>query len=169
MPWALVFSRHPLDNRAMSHIVDITVMTDIPRISPVEAHAKLSDGWTYVDVRTTQEFEAGHPAGALNVPLSHREGPNPDFVHVMKAVFANDARLVLGCKAGVRSLRAAQALVAAGFTNVIDQRAGWDGVRSPFGQLVEPGWLQNGLPREDGAPAGRTWADLQSRTQAAAE
>ena len=144
-------------------------MTDIPRISPVEANAKLADGWTYVDVRTTQEFEAGHPAGAFNVPLSHREGPNPDFLPVMKAVFANDAKIVVGCKAGVRSLRAAQALAAAGFTSVVDQRAGWDGVRSPFGQLLEPGWTQNDLPKEDGVPAGRAWLDLKSKIQAAAE
>jgi rhodanese-related sulfurtransferase len=140
------------------------VMTDISRISPVEASAKLSEGWTYVDVRTTQEFEAGHPAGALNVPIAHADGPNPDFLPVMKAVFANDAKIVVGCKAGGRSLRAAQALVAAGFTNVIDQRAGWDGARNPFGKVVEPGWLQTGLPTEGGAPAGRAWADLRSKS-----
>ena len=34
-------------------------MTDPTRISPQEASAKLAEGWTYVDVRTTQEFEAG--------------------------------------------------------------------------------------------------------------
>ena len=139
-------------------------MGDIKRISPGEASAKLSDGWTYVDVRTTQEFEAGHPAGALNVPISHQEGPNPDFVRVMSAAFAKDAKIVVGCKAGGRSLRAAQALVAEGFTNVVDQRAGWDGARNPFGQIVEQGWLQAGLPAEDGAPAGRSWADLQKKT-----
>lgn len=138
-------------------------MADIEKISPVEASAKLSDGWTYVDVRTTQEFEAGHPAGAVNVPISHREGPNPDFARVMKAAFPVDAKIVVGCKSGVRSMRAAQALVAEGFTSVVDQRGGWDGSRDPFGQVVEPGWLAAGLPREDGAPAGRSWADMQSK------
>src|ERR1700733_11169721 len=135
-------------------------MSDIQRVSPKEASAKVSDGWIYVDVRTTDEFEAGHPAGAVNVPISHPDGPNPDFVRVIKASFANDAKIVVGCKAGGRSLRAARTLVAEGFTNVIDQRAGWDGTRSPFGELVEPGWLQAGLPAEEGAPAGRSWADL---------
>jgi rhodanese-related sulfurtransferase len=140
-------------------------MGDIKRISPMEASARLLDGWTYVDVRTTQEYEAGHPAGALNVPISHQEGPNPDFVRVMKATFAKDAKIVVGCKAGGRSLRAAQTLVAEGFTNVVDQRAGWDGSRDPFGQIVEPGWHQAGLPREDGVSAGRSWADLRGKTQ----
>jgi rhodanese-related sulfurtransferase len=138
-------------------------MGDIKRISPAEASAKLSDGYIYVDVRTTQEFEAGHPAGALNVPISHQEGPNPDFARVMNAAFAKDAKIVVGCKAGGRSLRAAQALLAEGFTNVFDQRAGWDGARNPFGQVVEPGWLQAGLPKEDGAPAGRSWPDLRKK------
>ena len=40
------------------------------RISPAEAFAKMKDeGFTYVDVRTPEEFEAGHPEGARNVPL----------------------------------------------------------------------------------------------------
>jgi rhodanese-related sulfurtransferase len=139
------------------------IMTDIVRISPVEASQKLSEGWTYVDVRTTQEFEAGHPAGALNVPIAHREGPNPDFIRVMKANFPTDAKIVVGCKSGTRSQRAAQALVAEGFTNILDQRAGWDGTRSPFGEVAEAGWVLSGLPREDGAPAGRSWPDLRSK------
>jgi rhodanese-related sulfurtransferase len=141
----------------------VAVMTDIKRVSPAEASAKLAEGWTYVDVRTTQEFEAGHPAGALNVPISHQTGPNPDFVPVMNAAFGKDAKIVVGCKAGARSLRAAQALVADGFTSVVDQRAGWDGARSPFGELVEPGWLQAGLPKEDGSPAGRSWDELRKK------
>src|ERR1700691_3848688 len=116
-------------------------MTDIKRVSPTEASAKLAEGWTYVDVRSTQECEAGHPAGALNVPISHQTGPNPDFGRVMNAAFGKDAKIIVGCKAGARSLRAAQALVADGFTSVVDQRAGWDGARSPSGELVEPGWL----------------------------
>lgn len=138
-------------------------MIDIERISSTEASAKLSDGWTYVDVRTVEEFEAGHPAGALNVPWQLPTGNNPDFIDVMKVAFASDAKLIVGCKGGARSLRAAQALVAAGFTNVLDQRAGWDGARSPFGQVVEKGWLQLALPREAGAPAGRSWVDVRSK------
>ncbi len=35
------------------------------------------------------------------------------------------------------------------------------GSRDAFGQLTEPGWLPAGLPREDGSPPGRTWADLK--------
>jgi rhodanese-related sulfurtransferase len=143
-------------------------MADIPRISPQEASERLAQGWTYIDVRTPQEFEAGHPAGAVNVPSSLLAGggmvPNADFVPVMEALYGKDAKLVLGCKTGVRSMKAAQMLAAAGFTSIVDQRAGWAGARSPFGQLVEAGWEGAGLPSEKGTPEGRSWADLQKRS-----
>jgi rhodanese-related sulfurtransferase len=142
-------------------------MTDIKRVSPQEALELTKDGWTYVDVRTEQEFADGHPASAFNVPIAHMGGgsmtPNPDFLALMEKAFGKDARIVVGCKAGGRSLRAAQALVGAGFSNVIDQRAGWDGARDAFGQMGEPGWSRVGLPTEAGAPAGRAYADVKAK------
>jgi len=142
-------------------------MSNPTRISPQEASAKLAEGWTYVDVRTAEEFEAGHPPGAVNVPLMHAGSggmtPNPDFVHVMNAAFAKDAKIVVGCKAGGRSLRALQVLAAEGFTSVLDQRAGWDGSRDPFGQVTEPGWSRAGLPVEQGNPSGRAWEDMKRK------
>jgi rhodanese-related sulfurtransferase len=142
-------------------------MTSPNRISPQEASEKLAQGWTYVDVRTAEEFAAGHPPGAVNVPLMHAGGgsmtPNPDFLRVMVAAFAKDAKIVVGCKAGGRSLRAAQKLSVEGFSSVVDQRAGWDGARDPFGQLSEPGWSRAGLPAEQGQPSGRSWEDMKGK------
>jgi rhodanese-related sulfurtransferase len=89
--------------------------------------------------------------------------PNPDFIRVMGAAFPKDARIVVGCKAGGRSLRAAQMLAAEGFTQVVDQRAGWDGARNPFGQVTEPGWSRAGLPVEEGQPSGRSWEDMKRK------
>jgi rhodanese-related sulfurtransferase len=144
-------------------------MTDITRISPREASEKVADGWTYVDVRTTEEFEAGHPAGAFNVPIAHAGPggmvPNADFLPAMKASFPLDGKIVVGCKSGGRSMRAAQALAAGGFTRVVDQRAGWDGARGPFGQVTEPGWLAAGLPTEEGRPSGRSWLDMSLKVK----
>jgi rhodanese-related sulfurtransferase len=148
-------------------MVESKAMTDIQRLTPAEASAKIADGFTYVDVRTPQEFEAGHPAGAFNVPIALNGpagmAPNDDFIRVMLASFGKEGRVVVGCKAGVRSMKAAQALVAAGFTNVLEQKAGWDGQRSPFGQVLEKGWSQAGLPVETGSPAGRTWDELRAK------
>jgi rhodanese-related sulfurtransferase len=142
-------------------------MADPTRISPQEALEKMSEGYVYVDVRSETEFLEGHPKGALNVPIMHVGAggmtPNPDFLKVMLASFRKDAKIVVGCKAGGRSLRAAQTLHAQGFTNVLDQRAGWDGARDSFGQLTEPGWSRAGLPLEKGALAGIAYSDIQKK------
>ncbi|HEY3253455.1 MAG TPA: rhodanese-like domain-containing protein, partial [Polyangiaceae bacterium] len=44
-------------------------VAEIKPVTPEEAAELLSQGHVYVDVRSEPEFEAGHPAGALNVPL----------------------------------------------------------------------------------------------------
>jgi len=142
-------------------------MANVIRISPQEASDKLKEGFTYVDVRTTEEFEAGHPAEAVNVPIALSVpggmAPNPDFVRVMAAAFPKDAKIVVGCKAGGRSMRAAQTLLAEGFTNVVDQRAGWEGARNPFGKITEPGWSLLDLPRDKGQPSGRSWDEMKKK------
>lgn len=126
-------------------MVALRAMSSPVRISPAEAHAKItSEGFTYVDVRTPEEFAEGRPAGSINIPLGD------DFVRAVEARFAKDAKIVVGCKAGGRSLRAANALIAAGFTNVLDQRAGFDAARGSFGEVTEPGWSRAGLPQEAG-------------------
>src|SRR6185369_17046470 len=92
----------------------------VVRITPAEAHNKMiHDGFTYVDVRTPEEFAEGRPAGAINVPFDDA------FVDAMEKAFPKDARLIIGCQAGRQSLRAARALVTVGFTHVVEQRAGF--------------------------------------------
>lgn len=98
------------------------------------------EGFVYVDVRTAAELVAGFPEGARHVPLDDA------FVATMQATFARDQKLVVGCAAGVRSLRAVAQLVDAGFTHVVDQRAGFLGVKDAFGRTLEPGWSACGLP-----------------------
>lgn len=120
-------------------------MSNVVRISPAEAHARMTrEGFTYVDVRSPEEFAAGRPAGSINVPL------NDAFVDEMETRFAKDAAIIVGCKQGLRSLRAAMALIDDGFTNVVDQRAGFDAARGPFGEVTEPGWARAGLPQDIG-------------------
>src|SRR5258705_1436335 len=98
----------------------------LQRISPQDAKRLMADeGYTYVDVRSIPEFEAGHPAGAANVPLLHRGPagmtPNPEFLTVMMACFAKDAKLVVGCQGGGRAMRAADELARAVSTQVGQQ------------------------------------------------
>jgi rhodanese-related sulfurtransferase len=134
-------------------------MTGVRRVSPEEAHKLMTEeGYQYLDVRTEAEFAAGHPKGAHNIPFMLAEPggmvKNSEFASIAKAVYVSDARLVVGCKSGGRSLKAAAELVALGFTNIVDQHAGFDGARNGFGQLVEPGWSEKGLPTETSTPGG---------------
>ena len=133
------------------------------QVSVTEAHALMSQGSTYVDVRSRPEFEAGHADGAINIPLAERTGPNPDFVHVMKTLFQLDAKLLLGCQVGGRSMRAAAILESFGFTDVSNVKGGFAGMRDPMGRLIDPGWEESGLPVETGAPEGRRYEDVAAR------
>jgi rhodanese-related sulfurtransferase len=137
----------------------------VERISPEEALGRMNDdGYVYVDVRSVPEFEAGHPKGAYNVPLSHHGPggmrPNPEFLAIVEASFPKDAKLIVGCKMGGRSAKAAQVLEQAGYVNLLDQTAGFDGQRDPFGQVKVPGWGPSGLPTATEAEPGRSWEAL---------
>ncbi len=136
-------------------------------VSPEEASALLAAGYVYVDVRSEPEFEAGHVPGALNVPLLNQGPggmtPNPEFLAVMQQAFGKAEKMVIGCKAGGRSNKAADQLAQAGFSELTEMSAGWDGSRDAFGRVV-PGWSNQGLPVEPGKPQGQAYADVKQRT-----
>ncbi|HET9958519.1 MAG TPA: rhodanese-like domain-containing protein [Polyangiaceae bacterium] len=138
----------------------------IQSVTPEQAHELMQQGATYVDVRSEQEFEQGHPPGSLNIPIAHQRAggmaPNPEFLKVMQALFATDANLVLGCKAGGRSRRAAELLQQAGYVSLSDMSAGWDGSRDAFGRPL-PGWHHRSLPVETGQPEGQRYEDLKAK------
>lgn len=136
------------------------------QVSPEEANALLSEGYRYLDVRSEREFAEGHPAGAFNVPINVAGPagpvPNPDFLGVVERALGK-TKLVVGCKAGPRSRRATAMLEAAGFDDLAEMSAGWDGTRDTFGRAL-PGWSKLGLPSETGAPAGHGYTDLAKKT-----
>jgi rhodanese-related sulfurtransferase len=138
----------------------------IKPVTPAEAAEQMLQGAVYVDVRSEAEFEQGHPEGALNVPLLKNApggmAPNPDFLKDMQAAFGTTEPLIVGCKAGGRSRRAAEALIAAGYTDVADQVAGFDAGRDAFGRPL-PGWSRVNLPIGKGQPAGQSYPDVKNR------
>lgn len=142
-----------------------------PRVAPAEADRLVrEEGYLFLDVRSVPEFGAGHPAGAYNVPLAEPDGagrmqPNPEFVAVVSAAFDKDQPLVVGCRSGSRSERAARALLDAGFERIVEQRAGWGGTRDAFGRATEPGWHAAGLACATRALAGRDYAALRHRSR----
>lgn len=137
----------------------------VKRVTPDEAAGLLQQGWTYVDVRSVPEFEQGHPEGAYNVPFLHKGPtgmtPNERFSQVMQAHFATDHKLVVGCRTGARSLRAAEQLLALGYEQVVDMRGGFSGERDPTGQVTCPGWEASSLPVSSSAAPGHSYAELE--------
>ena len=124
----------------------------IRQVTPGEAaHALSADPRAvYLDVRTVEEFDAGHPAGARNVPVflfdaSGRPRPNPEFLGVVRRHFVPDTPLLLGCRSGMRSQRAAEMLAEAGYADLANVRGGFGGSDDT------PGWAESGLPVETGS------------------
>jgi len=122
-------------------------------VSPREAHDLMQNDpdYVYLDVRSVPEFEAAHPAGAINIPLMHLTPgvgmtPNPEFASVVEASLPKDSRLVVGCKTGGRSARACEIMEQMGYKRVANVRGGFVGAMNNLGQITEPGWSMLSLP-----------------------
>ena len=131
---------------------------DIRETTPPEAYETLraDPAAVYLDVRTEAEFEAGHPAGARNVPVvffdpaTRQPRPNAEFITTVERHVPRTAKLLVGCQSGGRSARACELLAQAGFTDLTNVRGGFGGAHDQSGRVVVPGWREAGLPVETG-------------------
>lgn len=82
-------------------------------VSNSEARRLVEAGARLVDVRTPQEFAAGHIPGAVNIPVQ-------DFERRMGELTGKERPIVLYCRSGARSSRAARMLKSAGYAEVHD-------------------------------------------------
>jgi rhodanese-related sulfurtransferase len=142
----------------------------IKETTPQEAHELLQKepNCVYVDVRTVREFLAGHPQGAVNIPLAFPDPAqgmimNPDFVRVVEAHFPKDKKVVVGCQAGPRSDAAARLLQEAGYQDVSSMQGGFGGMRDPFGRVIAPGWSSLGLPVSQENGEGVSYESLSAK------
>jgi rhodanese-related sulfurtransferase len=138
----------------------------IRRVDPDEAADLLEQGWTYLDVRSVAEFNESHAEGAYNIPLLDFEPgrglvPNANFLREVLGTFDLARPLLVACKSGGRSARAAAILAESGFSNVVDMRGGFYGEVDQTGVVSCPGWSQRGLPVASGDEPGRSYTDLK--------
>lgn len=77
------------------------------------ARARVAAGARLVDVRTPEEFDAGHIEGAVNLPLDALPGR-------IGELGPPSTPIVVYCRSGRRSADAAAQLRAAGFTDILD-------------------------------------------------
>ena len=141
----------------------------IQNISPQEAKDLLESdqGYVYVDVRSEFEFEQGHPAPAINIPIkqmnqsSQMLEDNPDFLEVLEANFPVDAKLIIGCAAGPRSAEACRILAQQGYQDLSNVEGGFGGMRDMSGQVLKEGWMQLGFPVASGDGGERAYSALK--------
>lgn len=133
-------------------------------------------GITVIDVRTPWEFQfVGHIKGAYNIPSNfvsthftvkgqtylyngrpvtarksrYQWVKNPDFLYYVGKLVKNNlnAKIILYCRSAHRSSRAADVLVKAGFSQVYNMTAGFEGGfgKHPYRRMTD-GWQHAGLP-----------------------
>jgi rhodanese-related sulfurtransferase len=91
-----------------------------------EAFDRQSKGARIIDVRTPQEFRAGHPKGARNISPQQIKGDSTGL--------KKDDEVLVICASGHRSARAAHQLAGMGFANVSNVAGGlqaWAGAGLP--------------------------------------
>ena len=111
--------------------------SDAPEILPQDLMARLAAEVPPVvlDVRTPQEYAAGHVPGALNVPHKALAGRLADVLSF------RDREIVLYCERGKRSTMARGVLLEAGFTSVRHLRGHmveWRRQQLPENRVTEP-------------------------------
>ncbi len=85
---------------------------------PAAARALIETGATVLDVRSPDEFAAGHVPNAVNVPVE----TVPSRLAEIEALVGSDRSkpIVVYCAAGGRAAKAKTALDEAGFTKVVN-------------------------------------------------
>jgi molybdopterin/thiamine biosynthesis adenylyltransferase/rhodanese-related sulfurtransferase len=95
------------------------IKEQISEVDPSEVHGMLDDGVALVDVRETEEWDAGHLPGATHVPRGYLES------RIEGAVPDRAQRVVLYCASGTRSALAAKTLTDLGYGNVESMTGGY--------------------------------------------
>jgi len=91
-------------------------VVEYKKISAADAKARIDSGDELIilDVRTQEEFDAGHIEGAILVPNETIIDEQPELLPDL------DAEILVYCRSGNRSGQAANKLIAMGYTNVVD-------------------------------------------------
>ncbi|MFP3904508.1 MAG: rhodanese-like domain-containing protein [Armatimonadota bacterium] len=100
---------------------DCNTDADVQNITAAQLQEMMNDGQPLVlaDVRTQEEYDAGHIPGSLHLPL--------DEIAQWSQTLDPDTRICCICAIGGRSAEAAETLVKAGFSDVYNLTGGMNG------------------------------------------
>jgi len=108
-----------------------------------QARALLAEGYTWLDVRTSFEYDEGHVPDSVNIPIITSTGRrfdssvgdrvyvnqkiNTDFTKEVEKRFPDkNAKIIVGCSDGrKRSIMALETLEKAGFTHLVGLKGGF--------------------------------------------
>ena len=119
---------------ALENFPELVETTDRVTAPALQRRLGESDAPLVLDVRTEKEWDGGHIAGSVNIPLSHlreRIGELP-----------TDRQIAVHCEGGYRSAIAASVLAQEGRKNVLDLVGGYKA------------WVASKLPVESAAAVG---------------
>jgi rhodanese-related sulfurtransferase/rubrerythrin len=125
------------------------VATEIKEVSPADAEAAVSKAYSqFIDVRTPEEYSAGHADRSVNIPL--------DIIGSSLDRLEKNEPVYLICQTGNRSRKAAGILKEAGFNNVLNVTGG------------TVAWKAAGLPMADlSSTASKSSGKLEDKTEKA--
>ncbi len=121
-------------------------------LTPTEAYEvwQLAPGAKLVDVRTRAEWDwVGRIPGAIEIEWITYPGnqTNNDFLAQLKRQVDCEALVLFICRSGVRSQKAAQLAIEAGYTECYNVLEGFEGDIDASGQRGKiGGWRKAGLP-----------------------
>ncbi|HEX6478605.1 MAG TPA: rhodanese-like domain-containing protein [Ktedonobacteraceae bacterium] len=112
----------------------------IPEVTVAQAKAELDQGQAglLVDVREPAEWDKGHIPGAVSAPRGMLEwyaDPTTPYARP-ELTTKRDARIIVQCASGGRSMLAAETLKKMGYTNVVNMAGGFNE------------WARQGFPVE---------------------
>ena len=96
--------------------------TGVVDVGNADFQKAIAAGAQLIDVRTAEEYAAGHIPGAINIPI--------DVLPQQLANIDKTKPVAVYCATGARSLNAKQFLAAQGYVNVANLQRGiaaWDG------------------------------------------
>lgn len=156
VPSAVAKTDAPAISQKSTYKVDITAE---------EAKVLLDEDseYVYLDVRSVAEFEGGHVPGAMNIPwiawfADRKElDSNTDYMQIVSATFSQDAKIIIGCRAGSRSRNAQAEMMNAGFSRVSNVKGGFTGGKG------YTGWSSLGYPVEAGDGGDNSYTAIRAK------
>lgn len=109
----------------------------------VQEKKQLPKNALFIDVRTPEEFKSSHARGSINIPyefdVDGERVVNKDFVDKINLLTDDDYEkdIVVICRIGERSIKAAEALSDEGYEKIINIKKGYVN-----------GWRKAGLASE---------------------